>query len=130
MSLITIHTYQNATEAHLMRSLLESEGIHCYLADEHLSSLVPHYNHLLGGIKLQTHESNAVRAKEILHRAEGANLSCPHCGSEKVMAHTTSFKGLKGKISLLISFLLLIFPFYYQQGHRCQNCGKDFSIKL
>lgn len=130
MSLITVKSYQNLTEAHIARSLLQSEGIPCYLADEYLANLVPHYNYLLNGIKLQTHTIDAARALEIIEQSETRGLECPHCESNDVIAHTTSFKGWKGKLSLLAAFFIMIFPFYYQQGHRCKNCGNDFSVKL
>jgi hypothetical protein len=34
--MITIKTFDNPVEAHILKSRLESEGIHCYLFDENM----------------------------------------------------------------------------------------------
>lgn len=66
MDLITIATFSNSIEAHISRSLLESQGIPCFLKDEHTINANPMYHLALGGIKLQVWEKDVERAMAIL----------------------------------------------------------------
>ena len=66
LNLTTIATYNNAIEAHLAKTKLDSEGIFSYISDENLISLNPLYNLTVGGVKLKTLTDEAERAMEIL----------------------------------------------------------------
>ncbi len=66
MDLITIATFSNSIEAHISRSLLESQGIACFLKDEHTINANPMYHLALGGIKLQVWEKDVNEAMSIL----------------------------------------------------------------
>ncbi|MFQ5664689.1 MAG: DUF2007 domain-containing protein [Terriglobia bacterium] len=79
-------------------SRLESEGIECFVADEHIVRMIWIYSVFVGGVKLQVKESDAERAKGILAEvpkgAEWAQeqeaspaepqIHCPSCGSGNV----------------------------------------------
>ncbi|ACV64998.1 conserved hypothetical protein [Desulfofarcimen acetoxidans DSM 771] len=63
--LVTLRTFFDATEAHIIKSLLESEGIKAHLLDEHSATYV--YSPItIGGIRLVVHQSDIEAAKEIL----------------------------------------------------------------
>ena len=64
--LIIIARFNNAIEAHLAQTKLESEDIDSYIADEHMVSLNPGYDIAFGGVKLQVKKSDVVRANDIL----------------------------------------------------------------
>lgn len=66
MDLITIATFSNSIEAHISRSLLESQGIPCFLKDEHTINANPMYHLALGGIKLQVWEKDVVNAVTVM----------------------------------------------------------------
>ena len=72
--MITIKTFDNPVEAHILKSRLESEGIHCYLFDENIVTLNPLYNQMTGGIKLNIMESDISKANEILTEIEKTPL--------------------------------------------------------
>jgi hypothetical protein len=63
--LITLATINNSIQAHLLKSRLESEGIPCFLTDENINTLLPAGP--FGGIKVQVHLSDSLRAFDILY---------------------------------------------------------------
>lgn len=66
--LITIATFDNAPQAYLVKARLESEGIVCFLTDEHISSLLP--SGPFGGIKLQVSFADSFKAFDIYHEMQ------------------------------------------------------------
>jgi hypothetical protein len=63
--LITLATINNSIQAPLLKSRLESEGIPCFLTDENINTLLPAGP--FGGIKVQVHLSDSLRAFDILY---------------------------------------------------------------
>jgi|ERR1017187_3133690 DNA-directed RNA polymerase subunit RPC12/RpoP len=139
---ITIASYPEPLEANLMRSKLLSEDIECILLDENLISVQPFYSNAIGGIRLQVHEDDAMRAKEILDESnkpplhivrksdesdsnrtyKNTKLHCPECNSTDVYyeRHTNS--------ELVLSVLLLGIPLLFIKGkYHCYNCGNKWK---
>ena len=69
MGLITFKTFDNSIDAHILKIKLESEGITCFLFDEHMVSVNPLYSQLIGGIKLKINEEDLIHAKNIVLEA-------------------------------------------------------------
>ena len=65
-NLITVVTFVYPHELGIPQSLLESEGIECFVRDEFTINVHPFYSNAIGGIKLQVRESDAQRALKIL----------------------------------------------------------------
>lgn len=59
--------FDSMPEAHIAMGRLEAEGIHSWLADEHLVQTDWLYSIAVGGIKLQVRSELAQRALEILN---------------------------------------------------------------
>ncbi len=137
MGLITIMTFDNSIDTHLLKSKLESEGITCYIFDENMVSLYPLYNITVGGIKLKINESDYDKANEILELIntskptdeQGQVIKCPKCESKDLYTGFKSMKGTKGIISIIISFLFMVFPIYYKTVYKCKSCGNEFKLK-
>ncbi|PTM03401.1 MAG: hypothetical protein DA405_10495 [Bacteroidetes bacterium] len=55
MELVTLKTFDNLVEAHLIKSKLESDDLPCFLFDENIMALNPLYNLTVDGIKLKTY---------------------------------------------------------------------------
>lgn len=135
MGLITIRTFDNSFEAHLLKCKLENEGIPCYIFDENTVSINPLYNITVGGIKLKINQADADKALEIINDVEEAKLTddnnevikCPNCGSEEYYTGFKSMKGIKGFLSIIVSFLLVVFPIYYKTLNKCKSCGHEFN---
>ena len=66
--LVVIAAFSNGAEAHLACSKLGTEGIEAYVADEYMIGINPAYDIALGGVKLKTKRSEALKALKILER--------------------------------------------------------------
>ena len=135
MELVTVRTFDNSIQAHLLKSKLESEGITCYLFDENIVGLNPLYNITIGGIKLKINKFDMDKASLIIQEVDqskltndqGESLKCPNCHSEEIYSGFKSMKGIKGILSVIISFLLIVFPIYLKTVKKCKECGYEFK---
>lgn len=66
--LVTIAEFDNVNQAHVLRSRLAAEGIHSFLLNENLSSLLPTSG--FTRVKLQVSLHDSFRAMDILYEAE------------------------------------------------------------
>lgn len=65
-NLVTILSFTYPYEAHLAKSLLESEGIEVFIKDELTAHMNNFYSNAIGGIKLQVRDSDYKSARQIL----------------------------------------------------------------
>jgi len=89
--LVTLAIYNNSTEAYLAKSILEAQGVRCFLENESINML---YVNALGGVVLKVSNIDFDEAYSILQelrkkRNPGADLAikeinamfvCPSCG--------------------------------------------------
>ncbi len=70
--LLTIRVFQNLTEAIAARALLESEGLDCFLADEHTFRIAGPFHFAIGqpGVRLQVRAEDAEHAMALLDAPE------------------------------------------------------------
>jgi hypothetical protein len=135
LELITIKTFDNSIEAHMVKSKLESENIMCILFDENIVALNPLYNVTVGGIKLKINKSDIDKATEIIEEItkssltndQGEVIKCTICKSEDIYCGFKSMKGTKGILSTIVSFLFLVFPIYFKTVYKCKTCGNEFK---
>ena len=135
MELITLKTFDNSIDAHILKARLENEGIDCYLFDENIVSLNPLYNITVGGIKLKINEINLSKAQEIILEIENTPLTnqkeevihCPNCQSTNLYLNHRSMKGISGILSAILAFILSIFPIYFKTVYRCKDCNFEFK---
>ena len=83
MNFIQIRSFDNYIKANIQLSMLQDEGINCYLKDEYTVTIDPLLNPAIGGIKLMIYELQAERAESILENADEQYLQsipCPDCG--------------------------------------------------
>jgi len=132
--MVTLRIFDNSIEAHLAKSRLEVEGISSYIFDEHIVTLNPLYNNLVGGIKLKVSEFDLEKAQRILTEIDikeisddqGKTIYCPQCGSSKIQAGYKSIKNIKGILAFIVSLFFVVYPLYYKRVKKCQNCGFEF----
>ncbi|WP_432672648.1 DUF2007 domain-containing protein [Flavobacterium sp. SM2513] len=135
MKLITVQVFDNPIDMHVLKSKLESEGIHCYIFDEHTVAINPLMSQGVGGIKLKVDESDSDKALLILQEIQavatldddGKAMVCPNCGSTDLYANFKSMKGTKGILSMVVMFFFVVFPFYYKNVYKCKNCDTEFK---
>ena len=116
-------------------SRLEHEGLNCYLQDENTVSVNPLFSQVVGGIKLKVEENDLALATSILKEIqdnpstdESDNLiACPKCNSTDLIAGFKSMKSVKGVLSTIVSFLLLVLPLHYKSVYKCKECNFEFK---
>lgn len=125
MKLITIKTFDKAIDAHLMKSKLESEGISCYLFDEHTVSINPLFNYTVGGIKLKIDESDFIKAQEVLQIIQQVSKEkklCLNCGSDELEFVTNVVYRIRRFLSAILT-LLTVSPHDPNRKIKCLKCG-------
>lgn len=142
MDLVTIAQYTDYLSAHILKSRLEDEGIHCVLKDEHTVTMNWMWSNALGGIKVLVLEKDAELATQIMTADKEAlakqqdtdafldedispldpqNRICIYCGSKNTKKLTIN------KTWAYTAMLFLGFPIKVnkEQCH-CFHCGKTF----
>jgi DNA-directed RNA polymerase subunit RPC12/RpoP len=135
MELLTIKIFDNAPEAHVLKTKLESLGIKAYLFDENMLSLDPLISIALGGIKLKINKRDFQKAKGIITVIEKKPLTndqneiitCPKCTSTQLYSGFKSVKSMGGIIAMIFSFLFIVYPMYHKNVYKCKQCGKEFE---
>jgi len=133
--IVIYRRFYNYNEATIVQGRLESEGIPCFLSDEHINNVYPLYNQASGGIKLNLFEKDIPRANEILKEdnliteeyTEG-EIRCPKCNSFNV-AFGQSSKKPYGFFMIIFSLLMFTYPFAGRNRYHCFDCGNEFEVK-
>ena len=136
MKLVTAQTFNDSVSAHLVKTRLENEGIECYIFDEHINNIMPIYGQAVGGIRIKIKEEDVPKAKALIEEWElrphldrtNETLTCAACGSHEIYAGFKSFKTSLGWLTLAISFLFMIYPFYSKTVYRCKRCGEEMDM--
>lgn len=128
---VTVRRYFFLDQAYLARSLLESVGIPCFLANEQIATAHPGMLVAAGGIRLQVPAALASQAIQVLDDAEAepgretplpgdepADDTCPACGSAEVID-----RGYPAAVTVF-GWLLLGAPFLViPRRFECATCG-------
>ena len=133
--LVVVATYDTSTEAHLARTVLESEDVFAIVQGDHAMSANPFFVFYPGvRVELKVMSEDLAKAKEILGVSDQPEVKehttvfqCPECGS-----NITKTRKLSGKTFLawlylapIIAFLLGIF----KGTRRCESCGFSWKIR-
>lgn len=131
--LVTVATFSQAIEAHLIKSKLEWENIECTLADENIVNINWLYSNAVGGVKLQVKESDVKKALDIIGKKQtisdviqqsGNGFQCPKCNSSNVQYEKFSRR------LVFISWLLLGVPFpFLKRKYKCVECNYEWKMK-
>jgi len=135
--LVTIATFNQPTEAHILKGRLEAEGIPCFLGDEHIIAAQPFYSVAVGGVKLRVTEGDEQEAREMLARIQGGNSeyilddnillappaqeplpvnACPNCGSDLIAEEQLS------RAASFYSWLLSSLQLFMSRKYTCYDC--------
>ena len=127
MKTISLRTCNTSQEAALIKGNLENEGIPCFLTNENITTLVPHYNGIMGaGIQIMIFDKDLEKAITIVNPSISGALTCPYCDSENIRL------GLGRKrngalLTILISLIAWI-PFgNVKKIHLCKDCKSEFT---
>ncbi len=141
--LITILTFTYVHEAHLAKSLLESEEVPVFIKNELTTQVISIYSNAIGGVELQVPEIDQVKAYNIL--VEGGFITkkeksttidifkktkltntktCPFCNSDNI-----SKKRQLNIISVFVFFILGAISPIFRATYICHNCSKEWKWK-
>jgi hypothetical protein len=135
--LVTIAEFDLLADACLARTMLESAGLYCFLANENLVGVHPVYTSCVGGVQLRVREEDLEDALAVLRGSEAPPdlqnspdsedvLTCPLCRSADIERAGNS---LFGNALALMSFSLLVAPIpYWGKRNRCKHCGHKWKL--
>ncbi len=130
-----IAVFQYSSEAQIIKSRLEAEGIEVFLFDQLTIDTDPLVSNAIGGIKLKVWAEDEAKALHILKSIseyslddEGQEIQCPICESFKVELVTT-IKDVKSFLAYIFSFLSNSRPGQNQHKYRCNNCKQKFDLE-
>lgn len=128
-----VATFPYSSEAQIFKGKLESAGIEVFLHDNFTIDSDPLLSQAVGGVKLFVRTEDYQNAREILSEVhlysvsdEGKSINCPNCKSEKVDLFST-VKDMKSLFSFVVSFFLMLIPFYTKYKYRCSDCKLEFT---
>jgi len=142
-ALVNVEKFRDLTAAMIARSLLESDGIQCFLQDENFVRMDWGYSQFIGWIRLQVAPADLERGRELLAApipeeldvADGEEPEpqprCPQCGSLDV-----SHPGIRKGWSYFLLWLGFPVPVPSDRWH-CESCrvewiddGKEAEVSL
>ena len=141
--IVIYQSYMDPVNANIVKGLLNSYGIECFLSDENMATIYSQYNQAIGGVKLNVFEKDIdqintlLQAENIeveniaLNELEKSGVVCPNCHSANV-GYGGSLKRKFGLWSVLIFSLISIFafisyPFYQRKAYYCFDCNHEFK---
>ena len=123
-SYTTLATFEYASEAHVVKSKLDAEGITSMLMDEKTIDADPLISLAIGGVKLLILNTDLDRALQIYNEiktyqvdALGNALSCPQCQSHKIEMAPLERKNI----------FYMLFPFFEKTRYICNLCKTIFE---
>jgi hypothetical protein len=128
MTTAILITCNTIAEAHLVKGMLENNGIACFLNNENFTSLMPQFNGMMGaGVQVVVDEADYEKASELVGLNTVNNeIICPEC-------HSTNIKFGLGtrKARKILTILLSLFagtPFgNIRNNYYCRDCGAEFK---
>ena len=110
-TLVTVRTFTLEQDAQLYKAKLKSEGIKCFLTNEHSSNVMGGYAIEFGGIELLVLPNDKEAAENIINLMDHRNLTS-HPEEYNQMIDGTSDKTFRSVLYLLGAILFLILLFF------------------
>lgn len=128
MNIVRLITCNNAVEAHLIKGKLNNEGIECFITNENIATLKPHYNDLLGfGIEIMIKEDDLPRALELIKdklEPEQKPIVCTYCGSDWLETRINKNK-VQQYFTIIVSMLFARPLRNVNTKYYCKRCRKE-----
>ena len=123
-------TVSNSIEATFLQHMLEREGIHSFVTNEHTSTMLPHFFGMLGhGIQIMVDDADYDSAKEILNtkQNESQARTCPSCGSQNIGFGMKGKKRVGDHLLIFLSLIAGVPMGNIRNKYYCKHCGEDFQ---
>jgi DNA-directed RNA polymerase subunit RPC12/RpoP len=132
MSFITIQSFSNYIDAHIVLGRLKDAGIDCWLKNEATATIIPVWTTAIGGIQLMVAKDQLQKAGFLLQKIaeeKMVNRLCPYCFSHNVEYINTMRKPVNW-LSALVTFFLGDLALMPEQRYHCFHCSKEFERPL
>ncbi len=132
MSFVSVQSFSNYIDAHIVLGRLKDEGVDCWLRNEATTTIIPIWTTALGGIELMVNQKQQQRASYVLQKIaeeKKSNRLCPSCHSHKVEFINTMRKPVNW-LSAAVTFILGDFAMMPEQCYHCFHCGAEFEQPL
>lgn len=113
-----VQVFDYVSDAQILKTRLEAEGISVYLRDEAILGNDPMISEAVGGVKLEVHESDWEHARAIWNELrdyardkEGRLYQCSNCGAKRYEV-----------LYLRNTWYYRLFPFFEKPIYECQQC--------
>lgn len=120
---IILAVFEYSTEAQLIKTKLDSEGIRTMLMDEKTIDSDPLLSQAIGGVKLLIYNKDIDKALLIYNEirtyekdVNGKDIHCPKCDSTKILVAPIQRKNL----------FYMLFPFFEKRKLICNHCKTIF----
>lgn len=134
--IIVYQTFTDPINAHIIKGVLDANGIECFISDENIIAVNLLYAQAVGGVKLNVFEKEIPRINSLLNSGitnaeteveENSEncIICPRCHSNNV-AYGGSVKKKFGLWNMILPFLLMVYPFTMRKAYHCFNCDHEF----
>lgn len=132
MSFVSIQSFTNYIDAHIVLGRLKDEGIDCWLKNETTTTIIPVWTTAIGGIQLMVNQEQVKKVGDVLQRMaeeKKSNCICPKCYSHKVEFINTMRKPVNW-LSAVVTFFLGDLALMPEQCYHCFHCGAEFKEPL
>jgi hypothetical protein len=141
-NIVVYKTFVDPTNANIIKGLLESYEIECFLSDENMTGMYSPFTPAIGGVKLNVFEKDISRINSILNAEnsypenlstenEEVIINCPKCQSTNVSPGNLSKKKFRFWIMFILSAIsfnpLFSQPINKQKAYHCFDCDNDFE---
>ncbi|HEX6333468.1 MAG TPA: DUF2007 domain-containing protein [Flavisolibacter sp.] len=129
MELVTLQSFPNYIDAHIIMGRLEEEGIRCWLQDENTITINPILTNAVGGIKVMVVKDQLARALELLQQFNDerrSRLTCPVCGSNNIEFISSPRKAVNW-LTAVLGTLFGDYAVASGKTWRCFTCHSEFS---
>lgn len=124
MTTVILTTLPNTIDAHMLKNLLEREGIESFLVNEYFTDWAPYYYNILGsGVQIVVRNKDLTKARKIAGLGN-SQVTCPSCGSSNVQ-----LKHEKPKRKFTLLFIVIFLTSLIGNllnDYVCEDCNSEF----
>ena len=127
--IVVFKKFDNAIEANIVKTKLDSHDIPCFLTEENLANLYPGQNFMMFSVRLHIFAKDEELAWSILR--DGSMMlndditRCPQCSSEKLERDFPKKLTENFSSSLRTSLFGIFFP--QEKVYHCTDCKHEFD---
>lgn len=130
MTTVKLMTCNEATQAHIIKGMLENEGIDSMLQNENMSGLLPGCVNNISGVDVLVAQSDYERAIQLLEQNQMIPEQlkyCPVCGSADIKFELKKEHRLKTILAAVACMLAGTPPGTNHWEYVCKECGNKFE---